>query len=138
MPVPTGLDWLQNELRPLLEDGARGGDVVIAGDLNTSSQWSSPSAHKKVQSEFVSHGFRNALAGAVRYGAEHGPCPCKNGNCEHAPTFRQTLRGKTTWWSIDYIWLSRSLHDRVVDVGIDYTRCPEYSDHACAYVDLDV
>lgn len=132
------LDWLRNELQPLLQDGERGSDIVIAGDLNSSTQWSIPSAHGKVQSELLSHGFANALAGAARYGPEHGPCPCKSTACEHAPSYRRMSKGSATWWSIDYVWISASLRQRLAGAAFDYEQCPTLSDHALAYADLDI
>ena len=134
-------DWLNYELQALLRAAADGRHVVIAGDLNTSTQWNDRSIHGKVAEVFEAYGFKNALVGAASYGGEWGTCACKRPSCEHLPTYRRKYRGQVTWWSIDYIWLSQSLHDRVLSSHVDNAESSTslaLSDHAAVSVDLDV
>lgn len=132
--------WLESSLSPLLQLGKKGADVVLAGDFNTSTQWSTPSAHSSVQSILAASGFINCVYETRHTRPQEEHCPCRASRCAHVATFRRMLRGEMTWWSVDYVFVSESLRGRLKTCQVlnDATHWSRgLSDHSPIRIDLN-
>lgn len=101
-----------SDLTPLL-DTKYGRRVVLAGDLNVTTQFEEPhrSRHRNVLDRIETLGLRDAL-GLER--PTRGPlsdCPCADSTCRHIQTLRHPK--STVPWQNDYCFVSNDLVSRV-------------------------
>ncbi len=108
----TTLHRQLSDLTPLF-DTRLGRDVVLAGDLNISTQFDEPnrSRHRNVLQRFQAFGLVNALdLERPPRGALEG-CSCGDKPCRHIRTQRHP-RSNVPWQN-DYFFVSRSLESKV-------------------------
>jgi endonuclease/exonuclease/phosphatase family metal-dependent hydrolase len=129
-----------SDLTPLF-DSAQGERVVLAGDLNLSTQFPEPdrSRHHNVMERFESLGLVDCLALDRPPRGPVAGCPCVDDPCRHVRTQRHPK--SETPWQNDYFFVSRKLAAAVTSCrAVDHGDPDPWalSDHCPLVLELDV
>lgn len=108
----TTVHRLLSDLTPLLDSSAKRG-VVVAGDLNVSTQMAVPhrARHRNVLERFATLGLVDCLGLGRPARAQLQGCPCEDAPCRHVQTHRHPR--STVPWQDDYVFVSERLAERV-------------------------
>lgn len=116
--------------------------VVLAGDLNISTQWSRPAKTKaNVEAAFArirALGLVDCVA--TRAGRSPLPaCSCGQGDaCSHVQTFRSQNRVDSDPTQLDYAFVSEAIVSTVTECKVVQTDVAwQFSDHCPIVVDID-
>lgn len=130
----TSLHRTLSDLTPLLDQGRSGRvPVVIAGDLNASTQFLPPyrEPYRVVHDRLTAFGLRNVSV--RREGDELAACPCEDDPCRHV----RTLEGPTPYQD-DYIYASADVAEAMRLVTVERTEGIEaVSDHYPLVAEID-
>ncbi len=130
----TSLHRAISDLTPVLDTAVHGMPVILGGDFNTSSQFSSPhrEAFRTVHDRLSGLGLHNI---SLRPEDEQlDGCPCADERCRHM----QTYEGRVPYQD-DYLYVSEKLGRDARLVKIERTTAVEaVSDHFPLMVDVDV
>ena len=139
MKAPRRVHRLLSDLTPLLDSSSTRG-VVLAGDLNVSTQWLGPHRvrHRNVLERFATLGLVDCL------GLQRPPrprlegCPCEDVPCNHVRTQRHPK--SPVPWQTDYVFVSESLAPCVVSCSAVDGGEPDpwqFSDHCPLVLELN-
>jgi endonuclease/exonuclease/phosphatase family metal-dependent hydrolase len=121
-----------SDLTPVIDVVRNGSSVVVAGDLNASTQFPEPyrAAYRVIHERLGSLGLCNV---SVRpEGKPLEGCPCADEPCRHI----RTLEGPTPYQN-DYVYASPNIAEAVSLVDVERTEAIEaVSDHYPVVVDL--
>lgn len=108
----TTVHRLLSDLTPLLDSSSKRG-VVVAGDLNVSTQMAVPhrARHRNVLERFATLGLVDCLALGRPPRAQLQECPCDDTPCRHVQTHRHPRSAVP--WQDDYVFVSERLAQRV-------------------------
>jgi endonuclease/exonuclease/phosphatase family metal-dependent hydrolase len=108
----TTVHRLLSDLTPLL-DGPLGKRVVLAGDLNVSTQIQPPhrARHRNALERFATLGLVDCFTLPGVSPAPLAGCPCEDEPCRHVRTERHA-RSRVPWQT-DYVFVSKALARRV-------------------------
>ena len=109
----TTVHRLLSDLTPLL-DSKLGRRVILAGDLNVSTQLPEPDRkrHRNLLERFATVGLVDCLDLERPARQLLRNCPCEDIPCRHVHTHRHGRSGKP--WQNDYMFVSKPLSSRVV------------------------
>ncbi len=138
----TTVHKLLSDLTPLLDSRSTKG-VVLAGDLNVSTQWLGPHRprHRNALERVATLGLFDCLGHQI--GLQRPPrtrlkdCPCENERCLHVRTQRHP--NSTVPWQTDYVFVSKSLVPRVRACFVKDSGEPDpwqFSDHCPIVLEL--
>jgi hypothetical protein len=135
----TTVHSLLSDLTPLIDSSTRRG-VILAGDLNVSTQWLGPhrSRHCNVMERFTTLGLVNCMVAQRPEEMRLENCPCDESVCRHVRTL-QYPRSRVPWQT-DYVFVSRSLLPRVRSCKAIDRGEPDpwqHSDHCPVVLELD-
>jgi len=108
----TTVHRLLSDLTPLLDSSPKS-RVVLAGDLNLSTQLAEPhrARHRNALERFATLGLVDCLSLQLPPRPRLARCPCKDNPCQHVRTERHP--GSRVPWQTDYMFVSQSLVPRV-------------------------
>ncbi len=108
----TTVHRLLSDLTPLLDASSKRG-VVLAGDLNVSTQVNAPhrARHRNALERFATLGLVDCLALQRPSRSKLEGCPCEDSPCRHVRTHRHS--NSSVPWQDDYLFVSDSLVRRV-------------------------
>lgn len=124
-----------SDLTPLLDGERRRGRVILAGDLNCSTQLSPPwrEAHRAVFHRIGAFRLAN-LFEVERLGiAAAAECPCADRPCHHVQTHRHP--GSGTPWCNDYVFVGRALAAQAASIRVDESSYA-LSDHGAVVAEV--
>jgi exonuclease III len=127
-----------SDLTPLLDTLSKRG-VILAGDLNISTQWLGPhrSRHRNALERFATMGLVDCLALGRPARPKLEGCPCEDMPCCHVRTQRHPR--SPVPWQTDYMFVSESLVSRVQACSVIDGGTPnpwELSDHCPIVLDI--
>jgi len=134
----TTVHSILSDLTPLIDSSWRRG-VVVAGDLNVSSQWlgSHRPRHRNALDRFETLGLVSCLGHERPAGSRLEACPCEDPECRHVRTLRYP-RSRVPWQT-DYVFVSRPLQRRVTKCEVIDRGDPDpwqFSDHCPVLLEL--
>lgn len=131
-----------SDLTPLFDAPAWEGRVVLAGDLNLTTQWTGRDArylpwHRTTFARIREFGFVDCLDAHRGNGPLSG-CGCTDGpNCRHIQTLFHSASDRP--WQNDYVFTSLSLLPLVASASaVNEAGLRRLSDHLPLVVDMDI
>jgi len=136
----TTVHRLLSDLTPLLDNASTRG-VILAGDLNLSTQLEAPhrARHRNALERFATLGLVDCLALERPARRRLANCPCEERPCRHVQTHRHPKSPHP--WQDDYVFVSESLASRVVSCfGLDGGEPDpwQFSDHCPLVLELNL
>lgn len=143
MPNGYAITTLHKQLSDLTElfDSKQGQSLIIAGDLNISTQFEEPhrSRHRNLLQRFETLGLINALDLNLPPRNALAGCTCSDNPCLHVQTQRHS-RSRIPWQN-DYIFLSQGLKPKVQSCYAIQEGEPDpwsFSDHCPVILELSL
>ncbi len=117
--------------------------VVLAGDLNISTQWLEPARVRQsvaaAFSRIAAFGLVDCVARTRGGRPQLAGCPCGDGDmCSHVQTFRNKTGSDAATTQLDYVFASESMIDAVVRCDVVQTDAAwGLSDHCPIVLEID-
>jgi hypothetical protein len=136
----TTMQRILSDLTPLFDNARYNAQIVLAGDLNLSTQLAPPhrARHQNAFDRIKAFGLVDCLDRMLGKDRPLPGCPCGAAKCRHVQTFRFAGRPHAPWQD-DYLFASPRLANKLTACYADSAGAAwDYSDHCPVVAEFEL